>query len=769
MLIPSPNWVTYNFSSMGMARKAKRPRRESNLLSAAQTVASRAEGVEDPTGEWRDFIFKFVIVVLAGLWIYSPTYHGDWLWDDDQLLTNNLTVQHRLSPDPRVPENSLATLAKLWISPDGADYFPLSYTALWAQWPFFNVAVQQPDGTVAKIAWPTGYHVVTIVCHIFGALLFWHLLHVMRLPGAWLGGMLFLIHPVCVETVGWVSEVKNTLSQPLFLLSCASFVQFDDATDESRARRHYALSLVFFLLAMFAKTAVVMFPVVILVYGWWKHGLAFDRRGMTALLLAGASLGLTVVPQMAWLVAMRGGWSSWPLYIGCTAIASLGPLSSLGLVVKLLGPAARSSDASRTDSPKTLEQYVLYALPFFWISAVLGIATCYFQWSRAIGQEAIPVGGVASRIATVGMAILFYLWKTIWPFNLLTIYPRWEVDPPKAWQFLPWPIMIAAGWWLWINRGTAERPTWQRHVIFALAFFVLMLLPIIGIITISYMRITWVADHFLYMPMLGVLGLGAAGIASWYAQVKASERPVALATGAILLAVLGYSSFRYAHVWANEEALWPHTIAGHPNPCHEGCGCWQAHNRLGAKKFARGDVDGAHYHFQNSTRLRPDLGETHNNLGTTLSARANAFAQRGDQAAANREMAAAIEQFAEACRVTPHVPAIQVNLANALAAAGRFAEAELKYKELLDREPGNPALINNYGVTLYKQGKKEESIEQFRKALEIAPNLKDARESLAVALGEKPDPAAQQPKPAAVPQLDLQAPASPTLGPAPLP
>ena len=74
----------------------------------------------------------------------------------------------------------------------------------------------------------------------------------------------------------------------------------------------------------------------------------------------------------------------------------------------------------------------------------------------------------------------------------------------------------------------------------------------------------------------------------------------------------------------------------------------------------------------------------------------------------------AIFQFAEACRVTPHVPAIHVNLANALAAAGRFSEAAAKYKELLDREPNNPALINNYGVALYKSGKKDESIVQFR-------------------------------------------------------
>jgi Flp pilus assembly protein TadD len=699
--------------------------------------------------EWtRAFLFQLAIIILASLWIYSPAYHGDWLWDDDQAITANPVTQGPWS------------FYNTWVVPPGADYFPLTATVFWMEWHAFGMN-------------PTGYHIVNIVLHILGALAFWRLLHVMKLPGAWLGGLLFAIHPVCIESVAWVSELKNTLSQPLFLLACASFVQFDDDTDRPAAAKHYILALLFYLFAMFAKTAIVTFPLVILAYGWWKHGFAFDRRGIRTMLLAGASLALTVVPQMFWLVMLRKGQSSWPLYSGCTAIAVMGPISSAALAAALMKPSA--SEPKGTSFPlgtKSLERYVLYALPFFWVSAVLGIATCYFQWSRAIGQEAIPVGGTDSRIATAGMAVLFYLWKTIWPFDLLTIYPRWEVDPPKVWQFLPWPIMIAAGWWLWTNRGTAERPTWQRNMIFVLAFFLLMLLPIIGIITISYMRITWVADHFLYAPMISLLGIGAAAIAGWYAKIKPNDQPVALATGAILLAVLGYSSFRYAHVWANEEALWPHTINGHPNLCHEGCGCWQAHNRLGAKKFARGDVDGAHYHFQNSTRLRPDLGETHNNLGTTLSARANILGQRGDQAGANREMAAAIEQFTEACRVTPHVPAIKVNLANALASAGRFGEAGDNYRDLLEREPNNPALINNYGVTLYKMGKKEEAIVQFRRALEIAPNLKDARESLAVALGEKPDPSASAPPPPPPPggQLQLNAPPpAATLGPAVLP
>ena len=58
---------------------------------------------------------RFAIIVLAALWIYSPVYHpffpADWLWDDDQLLTANATVQ----------STTLSALWKLWFNPDGAD------------------------------------------------------------------------------------------------------------------------------------------------------------------------------------------------------------------------------------------------------------------------------------------------------------------------------------------------------------------------------------------------------------------------------------------------------------------------------------------------------------------------------------------------------------------------------------------------------------------------------------------------------------------------
>jgi hypothetical protein len=672
---------------MANSRRKERFRRGAEVLAQQdlEPPPVRPSAADSDTAvRWQEFLLHAGIIVLAVLWIYSPMYHpffpADWLWDDDQLLTANPVVQ----------STTLSSLAKLWFYPDGADYFPLSYTALWLQWPLFKM-------------WPTGYHVTTILLHLVGALLVWRLFAEMRIPGAWLGALVFAIHPVCVESVAWVSELKNTLSLPLFLLSAIHFIRYDDAVthgetqpgfagDPPAVNRDYLLSLGYFLLSMLAKTSVVMMPVVLLLYAWWKRG------------------GVTF-------------------------------------------------------------RDVVRSAPFFLISLVLGLVTIYYQHGRAIGQETIIVGGADSRLASSGMSVLWYLKLIFWPVNLLPIYTKWEVDPPKAWQFLPWPIIAGACWWFWKHRAAEFPRDWGRHALFGFGFFLIMVAPVLGFITISYMRITWAADHFIYLPMIGIVALIAAGIATWYERTPLEERPVLVAGTAVVLAALMFLAFRYAGCWVNEDALWTHTLTYNEN-------AWQAHNRLGAKKFSRGHVEniepsqgipslGAFHHFTRSTALRPDLGETHNNLGTALSARANAAAQRGDGAAAMKLMDEAIKEFAEACRVTPHVPAIHVNLANALASANRFEEAAEKYRWLIERDPRNPAFINNYGVALYKIGKTEEAIQQFQQALEIAPNLKDAQESLAIARGEKPDPsAAQPPRPAPRPaEQPLSLPESPTLGP----
>jgi len=349
--------------------------------------------------------------------------------------------------------------------------------------------------------------------------------------------------------------------------------------------------------------------------------------------------------------------------------------------------------------------------PFFLVSLILGLVTLYFQHSRAIGNELIPIGGIDSRFAIAGMAIFFYLSKILWPALLLPIYPQWAANPPDFSQLLPWPALAGLIGVFWM-----QRKTWGRHTLMGVGFYLIMLLPVLGFVAMSYMRVGWVADHFLYIPMIGIVAL-VVGVGYQVRDLTHEKwRPCIGVFAAFVIGLLAFWSHRYAGIWENEDKLWSYTL-------QHNWECWQAHNRIGAREFNRGNVDVAMDHFIEATRLRPDLAETQNNLGSAVLAK--------------KDTKAAIRHFQEALRLAPDIIAIQSNLARALMLDQQPAVAAELYADLARRFPQNPVFLCNLGVTLYQAGKKQEAIESFRRALEIDPELSDARENLRAALEEE--------------------------------
>jgi Flp pilus assembly protein TadD len=594
----------FSLVELNMAGAPTSPKSRSGRNDGKRDVGSTS--VRRVPDDWLPAFYKALIILLATMWAYAPAYHGDWLWDDDQLLTANADVQQP------------GGLSRIWFKPTGADYFPLSLTSLWIEWRLWGMN-------------PTGYHVTNVILHALGSIMVWRLLARMGIGCAWFGALLYALHPMNVESVAWISERKNALSLPLFVLAAWGWSRFD----QEGKNRHYLVALVGFLLAMLAKTSVVMLPIVFLMHAWWK-------RGRIAL------------------------------------------------------------------------QDVKRAAPFFLISLILGLITLKFQHERAIGGEVIPIGGALSRIATAGLSLWFYLWKAILPFELLPIYPRWNTNPPNVWQVvLPWTgvLVVAAACWF-------KRNSIGKHLLFGLGYFAVMLLPILGFITISYMRISWVADHFVHLPLISIVALAAAAAAWAYDRLRANKwlQSAGVAVASALVIMFAIISFTLAGHYQNEEALWHYTLSKNYD-------AWQAHNRLGAREAMRGNMESAHKHFTEAVRLRPDLGETQHNLGMS-------YLNRGD-------VKKAYEHYRMSEKNSMESDGIMENIAAAYARMGRFDDATRAFQHLLKRQPQNPAYLCNYGVVLYHQGKLDEAIDMFRKSLQIDPRQKDARDNLNAALRMK--------------------------------
>src|SRR5213595_1906240 len=208
-------------------------------------------------------------VTLAGwtIFAYWPAWHGGFIWDDDRYVTHNYLL---IAPDG---------LRRIWFSLDApSQYFPLAYTVL----------------RIERSLWdlnPVGYHWVNILLHLGNALLVWCILARLKVPGAWLAAAIFALHPVQVESVAWISELKNTLSGVFVLLSLLCYLRFDDRRDV----RDYAASFALFVVALLSKSVTATLPGVLLVLAWWRRGAIDWRRDVLPtlpFLAAGAAGGL---------------------------------------------------------------------------------------------------------------------------------------------------------------------------------------------------------------------------------------------------------------------------------------------------------------------------------------------------------------------------------------------------------------------------------------------------------------------------------------------
>src|SRR5208282_5946570 len=420
-----------------------------------KNVTATSERVEEPPSWFRHDWIWGLILILSVILTYTPVWQTGFIWDDDIILTANPCIVGPLG------------LKEIWTT-SAADVCPLALTTFWVEHALWGLG-------------PLPYHLVNVSLHGACAVLLWQVLRSLRVQGAWLGAALWALHPVMVESVAWITEMKNTESALFFLLSIFFFVKClspenvaqQQATTrlpvrESLSRRNasaYALCLLFAALAMASKSSTVILPVVLCLCAWWIEG--------------------------------RWHWSN---------VATLVP-------VFLMSVAASAVS--------------------IWTQRLqLATAAPNPQWVRPWPQ----------RLAAAGDAVWFYLGKLLWPDPLVTIYPRWQIDAGRWVTCLPLLAVIFLFSILWFKRRSGVAGS--RACFFAFAYFLTALLPVLGLIDNSIFRYSLAFDHLQYLASIGPLALAGAALARSSNIVPAQRRWLQPALCAGLLMILGIVSWQ---------------------------------------------------------------------------------------------------------------------------------------------------------------------------------------------------------------------------------
>lgn len=490
---------------------------------------------------------------------------------------------------------------------------------------------------------PAGYHLANILFHAGSACLFARILQRLAVRGAWLAALIFALHPVGVESVAWISEQKNTLSTLLFLAAALAYLRYDAAREDSPTPA--ATTPAGPASAPRRKTAIRHYRLATLFF--------------LAALLA-KSLTATLPAALLVIVWWRRGRIGW-----------------------------------RRD--------VLPLLPWFVVGAAMGLFSAWVE-RNVIGANGAEFNlTFAQRLLVAGRAPWVYLYHTLWPANLIFIYPHWEVDPPALWQWLYPLALVVTGGALWWYR--------RRHCapLTVYLLFVGLLFPVIGFFNLYAYRYSYVADHWQYLATLPVIACAGALVARLPARLARFPAWVPSLGAGAFLALLGGLSFRQSLAYHDLATFYRAIIARNP-------GCWMAHNNLGSYYLTVGDNTAAATQFSAALDLRPKNAESHSNLGSALLAQ-NLFQQ-------------ALEQYRLALELNPALADAQNNYATAAYRLGRTSDALDHYRRAIALNPDYADARGNLGYLLVQLGQPQAGLKHLLRARRVDPGSPDIQDNL---------------------------------------
>lgn len=578
----------------------------------------------------RPWVWGAMLVVIT-LIAYGPALRAGFVWDDDIYLTRN-----PLMTEP-------GGWWRLWFSTAPPEYVPLTLTSFYIEHALWGLN-------------PAGYHLVNLLLHAANAVLVWQLLRRLGVPGAWLAGALFAVHPVQVESAAWIAERKNVLMGLFFLLALWEWIRFVD--EKERPWRVYALSLVFFALALLSKTTACMLPAALLLVLWLKKAPIDGRRlaQVAPFVVMGLGMGLL---SIGWAHHQQGPQDHAP---------------SLGMVARvLLAGRALWFYLGKLFWPANL----CFSYPHWTISASDPLL---YLWLLATVALAVVIWRLRPRTGRgLEVALAFFVLTLSPLLGFIMVYTFSFSFVADHYQYLACigPLALLAAGIHWGFERLKRRP------VFLQPCFCIALLLTLGTLT------WWQSEMYADAETLWRTTI-VRNPDSWLAQLNLGK--MLLDDGDLEVAItrfqkaaeidpgsakahdnLGIALARNGQV---DQAIaeYQKAIALEPNMA-------KPHEALGLAFLRKKEADEAIDQFQKALAIQPHLAGGENSLGI-------AYAEKG-------ESMTALDHFQKAVEDNPNDPEARSNLAMALAQHGKPREAVVQYQKLLEVNPANMEACNN--------------------------------------------------------------------------
>jgi protein O-mannosyl-transferase len=617
------------------------------------------------TGISAAIALALLAALLAAYW---PSLHGGLMWDDDAHVTR---------PELR----SVHGLVSIWRDPGATQqYYPVLHSAFWAEHRIWG------DSAI-------GYRLVNLLLHAASTLLLYRVLRRLKVPGAILGAAAFALHPVCVETVAWISEQKNTLSTVFYLGSALAYLSFDSG----RRLRDYALASLLFALALLSKSVAATLPAALLVVLWWKRGRI--------------SLKGDVLPLVPWLgmSALAGAMTAW---MERNFIGAKGAAFALGAPERFL-VAGRAA--------------------WFYLGKILWPADLVFnypRWNVSAGvawQYLFPAAAVAIFAACFAIrdrsrgplaAALIFIGTLFPALGFINVYPFVFSFVADHFQYLAAAGMISA---------------------------------LAAAVALATMRLPWGGQQ---AARAGAVCLVAfLGFLTWrqcgkYRDVETFYRSILDGNPNSWLAHDNLGVV-LAEAGRLDDATTHYREAIRLNPSYP-----EAFNNLGNVLARTGQWSEAADAYAGALRARPSFAVAEYNWGSVLND-AGLYHEAGvhflnalrlqpvypdatyglaNSLANTGRIPEAIARYREALRERPDSPETLANLGLALADTGQWPEAISLITEAVRLRPGYAGAHAYLGFALAGSGRLEEAVDEYREALRLEPGNADAHYQLGAVL-----------------------------------